>query len=126
MVAQDKFQRGLARLKYAFGVGKHFHAFVDGVNATCNKVARALDFHHAHTACAYFVYTLKVAQRGDFDTDTLCRGKDGRARFDGNGDVVYFEIDHFLLPPYFFSTAWNLHTVTQLPHLTHLPVSMTR
>ena len=52
MVGQDQLQCFASGFQHFGGVGPYFHAGIDRIYAGRNQAPRALDFHHADTACA--------------------------------------------------------------------------
>ena len=110
-------------------IGEDLHALVYRVHAGGNKRSCALDFDHAHTACADLVDVLQEAKGGNVDSGFSCGFEDRAAGSDLIGHAVDLNIYHihailnFL--PYFFSMAPNLHFSRQTPHLMHFCVSMT-
>ena len=110
-------------------IGEDLHALVYRVHAGGNKRFCALNFDHAHTACADLVDVLQEAKGGNVDSGFSCGFEDRAAGSDLVGHAVDLNIYHihailnFL--PYFFSMAPNLHFSRQTPHLMHFCVSMT-
>ena len=126
MLGEEKFQSHFAALAALLGVGSHFHALRDGVNARRDQTARARSFYKAHTAGADAVYVFQIAECGNFDVSKSCRFQDRRSFGNGDGNIVDFQIDIFrhCRLPHFLSIAWNLQFARHAPHLIHFALSI--
>ena len=104
VLAENEFERQLARTAALLGVGAHLHALRDRIDARRDKPSRARRLDHAHAARTDAADVFEIAQRRDLDMSLARRLQYRRPLGDGDRYAVDLEIDHFLLNVF--------HTVT--------------
>jgi len=107
MVGENQFGDRLPGVQDPGGVGSYDHALADRRRAGSHKPFLAFDLHGADPAVGFDSKVGIVAQGGDFDIVFLGRVKDGSSLFDGDIDIVYFQINHSIYPSSHISSESN-------------------
>ena len=76
MGGEQKLQVGTAGIQNLFGVCEHFHAFVNGIDASRDLGFGALDLNGADAAGADLVNVFQITEGQDIDSHLACCFKD--------------------------------------------------